>query len=698
MEFQDYLAILLRRKWIVVYAFLAVTLAAVVAAYSRPQVYQAKSLVMVEQKGVEIMLQTHPHILPKWISLEARERIMRSKPFLEKVAATVNLPASVIQDTVSTKVDPPSGIIEITVQYSDRIKTLKIAQGVATEFIQYSKEIASRELVEARKFLEQRAINMKEDLEAADSKLQRYKMREGIYNLDDEMKELASTSLRLGSTIHDLSDQIARNEILMEKSQQVKLHPVPNPEAAEVRRDLELLKGQLKQARVKYTEKHPDVISLKDQISRLQETIKSKSDVIWVSGPEEAQRQRELGTENTILFEKIRALKQLQLTTQRRLSFLMKKNLEYMEMKRKVDSLEESYNFLMRSLDDTKMRESMVIGDVRVVELSPAAYPTRKVDKKRLAYVGILGLLLGIATTLFLEYADTRIKTSDDIKRYVGLPVLGLLPYVNSQASPVLLNAPIKSSLSEAYQALCFNAAQICLERSVKSFMIVSCKQGEGKTTIASSMAVSMARSGEKVILLDADLRRPRIHQIFGVDNSNGLSNLLKGEVQAERAIRELSQQGRSAYGDPQEKPQLESHLTDEDLNRVLKATAVEGLKVIPSGPIPPNPIDLLKSNNLKLLMEKLKERANVIIFDTPPAHFVVDALVLGTIIDGILVVVESGTINRNEGTELKEVFASSKASLLGAVLNSTSSSSDKYYYYSYYYRRGSGGKRRKRS
>ena len=226
----------------------------------------------------------------------------------------------------------------------------------------------------------------------------------------------------------------------------------------------------------------------------------------------------------------------------------------------------------------------------------------------------------------------------------------------------IVRNEP-KSPISEAIRTLRTNIKFSSLDKPIKTLLITSPIPEAGKSSISVNLALSIAQNGNKVILVDADLRKPVIHKIFEGDNKPGLTNILIEDKKIKEVIREAS-----------------------DIN--------PNLYYIPSGPIPPNPSELLGSNKMKGVLTDLKEQADFILFDSPPVIAVTDALVLANQVDGVMLVLDAGGVTREIAMQAKLLLEKAKAKILGTVLNKINVESEGYYYYYYY---GDEKKRRKK-
>ncbi|MBI2266131.1 MAG: P-loop NTPase, partial [Armatimonadetes bacterium] len=676
MELHDYLAVLLRRKWIIAYAFAAVFLTNIALAFLQPQSYQAVSRVMIEQTGLEVMLLSEPAAVPKWVSLETRAAIIRSYPFALRIQKILSeerkifLTTAEIQASISCRFQQGSEIIEIAAVNQNRDLASALSAGATDAFIQYNKETTSQEAVNARTFIEGRLDLVRKQMAGAQMDLQRFLQKENIRNLDSELDSLHAKMLEYDNERKSLQNKIAANELRIrgltggsagEPLEERRFH---DPVLSRLRDKLITLETSLNTLLVKYTPRHPRVLALQSQIQGIRRQMQGhSSEIADFQDPTILAKIQELRSDIAVGKERMAHIPADTLAVKKRIAELASKRQIYGDLQRRLSSADKTYHTLIEKVEDARIRESMTVGDAKVIEKAQSAIPLQKAGRNLLGLSAALGLLLGLGTAVLLEYVDNTIKTSDEVKRYLSLPVLGMIPHLEKE-SPIVSESALKSSLNEAYQAICFAIEHGTLELGARTLFVTSCKQGEGKTTIVCNMAISMARTGEKVILIDGDLRRPRVHHVFRVENDLGLSNILRGELEAERALSKLTSEGTLPRG-------LE--LSEEDVDRALKATQIEGLSVLTSGPVPPNPIELLKSGNLRSLIEILKKKANIILVDTPPAEMVVDAMVMASVLDASVLILESGRITRKEADDLKQMFLTTESSILGVVINSAS-------------------------
>jgi succinoglycan biosynthesis transport protein ExoP len=270
----------------------------------------------------------------------------------------------------------------------------------------------------------------------------------------------------------------------------------------------------------------------------------------------------------------------------------------------------------------------------------------------------VIGLIIGIGVALLREYYDESIRTMVDLERVTrGIPTLGLVPAIGdwrSDGEPYLVSEKAPTSPpSEAYRSLRTAIQFLGLERDISTLLFTSPSAAEGKTTTMANMATTMAHAGQSVVMVCCDLRRPRIHQFFGLSNQIGFTSVLLGTATLDQALQ--------------------------------PAPGIPGLYLLASGPTPPNPSELLSDPRCKAVLDQLAQRADIVLVDSPPVLPVTDAAVLATQVDGVVLVTSVGSSSRKDVARAIDVLGRVNAPLVGAVLN-RASESDSYAYYRYSY------------
>jgi len=304
------------------------------------------------------------------------------------------------------------------------------------------------------------------------------------------------------------------------------------------------------------------------------------------------------------------------------------------------------------SLSDTNITPPQV--------LAPAIYPLQPSSPNKKLNIGLgifVGLALGIGLALLRERLDDRLRSRADLEDNAGVPVLAVIPKVpgwrkKSDARLVTATEP-KSAVAEAYRTLRTGILFASVQRGIKTVMVCSPLAGDGKTTTATNLAVVLADGGKRVILLSADLRKPRVHQFFGMENDKGVSNILAGELQPWESL-----------GDQ----------------------TIDNLRVLPSGPVPAKPAELLGSERMGELIAGLREVADFVIIDTAPVLLVADAAALSPLVDAVLLVANAENSTRSAVAHARERFEQVDAPLIGAVLNNFDPTRARAYTYRYRY------------
>jgi len=357
-----------------------------------------------------------------------------------------------------------------------------------------------------------------------------------------------------------------------------------------------------------------------------------------------------------------------------RLTDLPNQTLQYARLERDLKLNENLYLTMKQKYEESRITEAGQMGKVRI--LDPALIAEKVRPNKRLnLFLGIsLGLAFAVGYAFLREYMDNTVKMVEQLERK-GLTVLGIIPDMQHQTGgPVKksTNRPSKggtdfrrrlityedpkSPVSESYRSLRTNISYASADKKIKSLLISSPQPGEGKSTTTANVAIAFAQLRKRTLLIDADLRKPVLHNVFDLTRGPGLSEYLISEV--------------------------------EDINSIIHPTKIENLFIVTAGGLPPNPSELLGSGRMSSLVDKLEQEWDMVIFDSPPIVAVTDASMISGEIDAIAMVVKAGQTDRVALDRALDTIRNVKAPLIGIILNGASPAtlSGKYsYYYSYY-------------
>ncbi|MDD4899914.1 MAG: polysaccharide biosynthesis tyrosine autokinase [Candidatus Omnitrophica bacterium] len=402
--------------------------------------------------------------------------------------------------------------------------------------------------------------------------------------------------------------------------------------------------------------------TMQEQSESLLETLKKDQARVETEIQESSKRYKERHPKMIGLYSELKSIKdKINIETNRLLSLNQKMG-EYNILKREVESNKELYESLLKRAKETSVSEELQTSNIRIVD--PAEVPKQPLGPNKprnIISAAILGLLGGFCIAILLEYIDSTIKTSEDVELYVKLPFLGYVPSFKKEVSSdrsadLICYSQQATTIAEAFRSIrtsiIFSSPE---DRPLKVILVTSTFPEEGKTTNSINLAIVFAQKNEQVVIVEGDMRKHRIAKSFDLDNKEGLSSYLTGTA---------------------------------TLERVIKKTPIPNLYLIPSGPTPPNPAELLTSVKTKELFEGLKIKFDRIIVDAPPVMTVADASILANMCEGVVEIIRAGRINLDHVLHGKQRLLEAKAKILGVILNDVEvKKKDSYYYYHYYYR-----------
>lgn len=393
----------------------------------------------------------------------------------------------------------------------------------------------------------------------------------------------------------------------------------------------------------KYGPKHP----VMDRVNSELAILKTKRNQEIRHIIRTVKNRYELANSNT------RDLREMLDNTKKQAVNLNEKFIQYEILRREIENHQNLFNALTSKADEQSITEKAQNINVWVVEKAQLPDFPSKPNRKRNILLGIImGLFGGVGLALFLEYLDNTIKTPDDVEDKYNLPVLTTVSKIKDKTKTLyklVLDEP-SSAFAESFKSLRASIMLSSSDSPPKTILITSMAPKDGKTTIASNLAMAIAGSGSKVLIIDCDLRRPMLHQVFGLENKTGLSTFISGT----------------------------SGIT------IIRDGLPENLSIIPSGPIPPNPSELMISKRLKDLIRSLKNKYDFIIFDTPPIISVSDTLIISKIVDASLIVTRFGKTTYEMMSYGMKQLAGIEAKVIGTVINAVDEKKSGYYYYHY--------------
>src|SRR6266853_6979780 len=568
-------------------------------------------------------------------------------------------------------------LIDITFQHGDPETAARITNAVAETFVRSNLEKKNEANTTTSEFLSKRVAELQSTIRADEEKLVNYAKNNQILSLDASQNTVVD---RLSGLNRQLLE--AENDRKMaEAAYNAATAPGAASALAEAGggqiNDAEQKLADLKQKRaqllVDATEEAPEVKEVDQQIAEVQKHL-------------DETRTRSTSTLLTNLETKYRQT--LNREQALRTSFNQQKNETVTQNEAAINyhilqqEIQTNKGLLDSLLQKSKENDVVLAGRPNNISLVDNAIgPDSPVGPARMRSVMmalVLGLALGVGLALFLEYLDDSIHSTDDVEKFLRLPALVSIPRIGTGAarrrllssatsiqkhdgtnggSPeLLMNVDGRSSLAEAYRQLRTSVLLSTAGHVPRSLLVTSSMPGEGKTTTAVNTAVSLAQTGASVVIIDADMRRPRLRSIFGLSDRTGLSSILSSEVSEAAMLAMIS--------------------SDEET----------GLQVLTSGPMPPNPAELLGSDQMRRLMTVLQSQFTHVVVDSPPVSAFTDGVLIASMVDGFLLVVHGGKSSRQVVLRSRQLLQDVGAKILGVVLNNVDRHSHDDGYYQRYY------------
>jgi capsular exopolysaccharide synthesis family protein len=554
-----------------------------------------------------------------------------------------------------------------------------------------------REATSAREFLSKQLPEVESRVTKAEMNLRRFKENNRVVALDVEAKTGLESLGRLNEAITQSQGQLAaaltrsvalQNEMKLDRQQAVDLSTLSQSRGVQqVLTEYQKTQSELAVARTLYTDDNPKVVDLVMKEASLKKLLEERVGQTVGNFESLSQQNLQIGelkqtltqdlvkseVERLALTKQVEELQRVFIFNRRRLDSLPRLEQQQLQLQRQLTVAQITYQEFLKQYQLVQVLENQNVGNSRVI--SEALVPELPVSPKiplNLALGGFLGVLLGAGTALLLESMNQSLKNIEEANRLLGFPLLGTIPQ-HGEKNPKnpqegrqelpLLDDPY-SPVSTSFEMLQTNLGFTVSDKKLRVILVTSATPGEGKSFVAANLALAGAYVGKRVLLVDADMRRPRQHRVWEIHNLLGLSNILAGQTQLKNAVQEVSPL----------------------------------VKMLPAGKIPPNPVTLLDSQCMADLVEEASKDYDFVIIDTPPLTAVTDPLIVGKYVDGLLLVVRPGKVEYSAVNAAKSLLTQAKLPILGMVVNGIVKESGYggYYYSSGYY--GGKGERNKQN
>ncbi|MBS1808071.1 MAG: polysaccharide biosynthesis tyrosine autokinase [Acidobacteria bacterium] len=571
-------------------------------------------------------------------------------------------------------------LVQIKYRHTDRELAKKISDAWAEVYRDESLATRKQGNRDTASFLEEQISRAKLELLQSEEKLMNYRRNNQVIDFGESKQNTVIDRLaELNTQLLTAENERKSLQAFYELSRTIPdLGTLPeiqtDSQVQELNKKLTDLKEKKAKLDVEYTPEWPEVKQVAQQIEQLENERRAAYKRIQTSLENRYHTavEREKFLRSAFNEQRGETVQQQGLAVSARM------------LQQTVDTNRDLYNKLLTSQKDVTVSSAGIKSNIRITDYS--SLPRTPVAPKRSQNI-LLSLLLslvgGVGLALFIDYINNKIESVEDIDRYLGVPVLGVIPVfpveskerqraigesTNKQlsgqsgrmlslkpdAGTALIEIDNSSSIAESYRQLRTAVLLSSASHAPRTILVTSSQPAEGKTTTSTNLAISLSQTGSSVLIVDCDLRRPRLHKVFGVKNSRGLANYLSGTG-------ELA---------------------------TLVQPALPNLFVLPVGPLPPNPAELLGSNRMKQTVDLLQNSFDYVILDSPPVASFADSLILSSMVEGVIIVVKAGITSREMANRTKTHLQTVGAKVLGAVINHIKLQPHDYYYYSTYYSR----------
>ncbi|MFA6383922.1 MAG: GNVR domain-containing protein [Candidatus Omnitrophota bacterium] len=670
LNLRDYLRIFHKRKLIIIFTFLIVTLGSILLIPKETPIYKASATIKIEER------KTIAGLLTEWIAfnpgdvMQSESRFITSFPVLVKVGAvmktiplewfveTERIGAGAVKLKNGRDLETTYASLQNRALKPERIEEISrvvdYLQGkmVSSDRVEEVNQIVSslQGSLSTERVADTNMIRITATMDKPKDAMDMVNVVSEVYileNLNEKNKQSRHAREFIEEQLTNLENKLKDTESKLKhfddgSASQVKL-------AEPIEAKLVELQFKLAELLQKFTEKHPQVIQLRDQIKGLQSQVHGFSD----------------------------------------------KQLEYSGLVREVEVNRKLYGMLKEKLEEARITEQQKVSDVSIVD--PAIMPSTPItadNRIKVVMGALMGLILGVAFAFILETFDTSIGTIEDVENVIKLPVLGIIPPVEdelgfhrsflnkikdrfiprvkseSEERMVHLFAHYQpqSPTTEAFRNIHTN---LKLGSERKTILVTSSGPREGKSSVVCNLGLVMAQIGLKTLLVSTDMRRPLIEKMFGVKREPGLNEVVMGTVPLDAGLRNITDIMLGTIG----------------LEDIRKTPGIENIWILPAGHLPQNPVEIIDSKALGELITKFKSRFDVIIFDAPPVLPVTDASLLAPKIDGVIMVYEIGRTSREGLMRAKVQLEAVNAKIFGVVLNHTQAQTEQISAYPYYKR-----------
>jgi succinoglycan biosynthesis transport protein ExoP len=685
IHLRDYLRIIYKRRYTAFTFFIIVFIVVLIGTLSTIPVYRASTKVLLEKVEPTNLSMMYPYYMPYDPEFyETQYQLIKSTSVAQKVvkmlslettyesyfkdakkgfsnndlASKTNMLADIISGGITVSPIKNSKIVNISYMSTNPEFATLVANSVAKAYIEEILDMKMSSTRYALEWMTKKAEEEKSKLAKSEMALQEYMRANDIVTLQDKITITPEKLTEFNTQLIKAETRRKELEALYNKVTKVNLTDAETVPAIASDPTLQSLRSQILKAEQnieelskKYGKKHPAMIRAEEELNVLQDkrVQQTKRAIESIKNEYELARANESSLRGMLSSTKAEALN------------LNEKFIQYGVLTREVETNRQLFDALIKRIKEQSVTEEIQTVNVWVVEKAERPQSPVKPKKSLNILLGIIvGLFGGVGLAFFFEYLDNTIKSPEEVETRLGVPVLGTVPLLDIKGKSIekiILEDP-QSTFAESYKTIRTAILLSSASKPPQNILVTSMGPEEGKTVTSVNLAMTIAQSEYTVLLIDGDLRKPRIHKIFGLNNSKGLSTYLAG---ASSVIN-------------------------------ISKGPLANLSIMTSGPLPPNPSELISSNKMNELMRVLNEKFDIIVWDSAPIMTVTDSLILSKILDGTVIIAKAGKttyeivrrgLKSLRGRRQKDL----ESRVLGVVINAINiKKSDYYYYYQHYH------------
>ncbi|MBW4670969.1 MAG: polysaccharide biosynthesis tyrosine autokinase [Cyanomargarita calcarea GSE-NOS-MK-12-04C] len=620
--------------------------------------------------------------------------VMRSIPLLEKTIAILNLKdkkgvpitAENFSKIIGFKAIPSTDVIQLSYSSKDSQEAVAVVNILMKLYVENNVLSNRAAATAASEFIAKELSRIKANVHNSDVALRNFKEKNKLVSLDEESRSLVTNIQGLESKITETQAALAEAKTRsINLQQRVGMNSQKATDIDSLNRstgvqkileEYQQVESLLAVQQTRFLDSHPSIENLKKKRDALRFVLQQRvskvignREIVTAENLQTGQITQQLTAslvqsevERLALSSRLEQLSQTVTIYKQRISNLPQLEQQQRELERQAVVSQSTYETLLKKLQEVRITENQNVGNARIIETASVSKKSVTVQKISLIFLGsFLGIFLATMTIVILEIRDTSIKRLKEVKELFGYTLLGVIPSLSKKAISrrkdmewTIPELPVRDAprlpIAQAYQILQANLKFTSSDNPLRAIAITSSVPKEGKSTVSANLAAVMAQLGRKVLLVDADMHHSLQHHIWNFTNTAGLSDVIVGEAEFNTTVKEV----------------------------------MPNLHILTAGVIPPNPLALLDSKRMAALIEHFSTIYDFVIIDTPPLALGADALTLGRIMDGVLLVVRPGVVTFASATAAKESLERSGQNVLGLVVNGVivENEPDSYFYY----------------